>query len=292
MLYNEAFLSIENLMEYLNMYELDHICAETTLYLGRNDLKEMINTPISNHYTENMEQALFKNVVSDIKEHHKEYYSLYQQLSDLDSQNTLFELIKFRLAPLSSFLSDIYSFKMAYLDNNILQLKKEGVVIDYGDSPDVYVNYFQSIYPDYKELIIYSRDKNICDICRNNLTEIPHLKIVCAGLGSKAVHLKLPNPINPKVMDELTVDVLDDAVKDSLSFLRINANGQEQDVLLGAKQHIKNNKPAIAICVGNTVSALWKIPKLLSAISSDYHFHLKHYSMSSICDTVLYAIAD
>ncbi len=290
MLYNEAFLSMDNLMEYLNTYNLEHICAESTLYLGEKDIKEVINRPIANHYTSKREQALFKHSAFDIKEYHKEYLSLYQQLSDPDSKNTLFELMKFRLAPLSGFLSDIYSFKMAYLDNNIISIKEEGTIIDYGEHPDVYVNYLQSQFPNYNEFIIYSRNKETCDTCNRLLKNVPRLKIIYAGLGSKTFSIELPNPINPKSKEHFTTEALDDSIKKPLAFLRINANGQESEVLLGAKQHIKKEAPVIAICVGNTVSDLWKIPKFIKEINSDYHFYLRHYSTTSICDTVLYAI--
>ena len=291
MLYNEAFLSMDNLIKYLDTYPLDHICAESTLYLGENDLIEILNRPIANHYTSKGEQALFKNVAADIKKHYKEYFSLYKQFSDPDSQNTLFGLMKFRLAPISAFLSDIYSFKMAYLDNTILHFKEGGTIVDYGDHAEVYINYLQSQFP-YHELIIYSRDKKTFDNYNNLFKETANLKIVLAALGSKTLHLKLPNPINPKQTDDFISEALDDTIKNPLSFLRINANGQEADVLLGAKQHIKNDTPAIAICVGNKVSDLWTIPKLIKDIYPNYHFYLRHYSTTSICDTILYAIPE
>lgn len=289
MLYHEAFLSINNLMEYLDTYALDHICAESTLYLGESDLKSFINQPIANHYTQEKEPALLKNVAFDIKEYRQKYYALYQKLSDVESQNTLFGLMKFRLAPLPTFLSDIYSFKMAYLDNSILHFEKEGAVIDYGEYAETYINYLQPLYPNYNKLFIYSRDKETCTAC-SKLTEIPNLKVVYGGLGSKTLRLKLPNPINPKQMVDFATDSIDDAIKEPISFLRINAKGQEADVLLGAKQHIKNEAPAIAICVGNTISDLWKIPELLTSIYPDYHFYMRHYSILSICDTILYAV--
>lgn len=290
MLYNEAFLSMDNLMEYLDTYALDHICAESTLYLGENNLEEVINRPIANHYTSKRESALFKNVVFDIKEYHKEYFSLYKQFSDPDSKNILFELMKYRLVSLSGFLSDIYSFKMAYLDNNIVHFKDEGVIIDYGEHPDVYANYLQSQFPNYDELIIYSRNKDTYHACNRLLKNIPRLKIVLAGLGSKTFSVQLPNPLNPKLKEDFSTEALDNTIKEPISFLRINANGQETDVLLGAKQHIEKDSPAIAICVGNTISDLWKIPKLLKDINSNYQFYLRHYSTTSISDTVLYAI--
>lgn len=291
MLYNEAFLSMENLMEYLNTYDLDHICAESTLYLGEKDLKKVINQPIANHMTEQKTPALLKNILADVKSHWKEYSSFYQQLSDPDSQHVFFQLIKYRLAPIPLFLSDCYSFKMAYLDNTILNIKENRTIIDYGENPDVYVNYLQSQFPNYDEIVIYAPDKKVCTACHTHLAEIPRLQIIQARLGSKTLNLKLPNPINPKLTEDFLSVSLDEALKKPLSYLRINANGQESEVLIGAKQHIKEDKPSIALCVGNTVSDLWKLPSMLKEWNPDYDFYLRHYSTTSICDTVLYAVS-
>ena len=48
-------------------------------------------------------------------------------------------------------------------------------------------------------------------------------------------------------------------------------------MLMGAKKHIKNDHPKLAISVYHGNSDIWEIPKIIHEIDSSYSFYLRYY---------------
>ena len=72
----------------------------------------------------------------------------------------------------------------------------------------------------------------------------------------------------------------------------MNLEGYEIPAILGAKNHIKNDYPKLAICTYHIISDIWEIPMLLHMIRPDYNYYLRHYQEDQNWETVLYAIPD
>lgn len=86
------------------------------------------------------------------------------------------------------------------------------------------------------------------------------------------------------------VVTLDEELADKkVTFLKLDVEGFEENVLLGAEKIIRNNKPKIAVCIYHRTEDMWRIPSLLMEFRSDYKFYVRHYSWDSD-ETVLYAI--
>lgn len=60
--------------------------------------------------------------------------------------------------------------------------------------------------------------------------------------------------------------------------------------LLGAKKHIRNDSPKLAICTYHIISDIWEIPKLIFSTNQNYKFYIRHYMKTQNWETVLYAI--
>ena len=71
------------------------------------------------------------------------------------------------------------------------------------------------------------------------------------------------------------------------SYLKMDVEGFERQVLAGAQQLIKEHKPLMAISIYHRASDLWKIPLLVKEINQEYRIQLMHHSYN-ICDSVLY----
>lgn len=101
------------------------------------------------------------------------------------------------------------------------------------------------------------------------------------GLGSKFV------AANDADGALCTIVSLDEQLQEPYSFLKADIESYEYQMLLGAKEGIKEYKPALAICVYHNAVDMYAIPLLIKSMVPEYKMAVRHYS-STLSETVLY----
>lgn len=289
MLFDDAFLSMENLMKYLKMYDTPYICGETTLYTDSEDLIATANQPTELLSPQN-DTILLKHSIQDVHDTADKYWELYCRLEDEESKDTLLALLKYRLTLMNEFLMEAYSIQTPYFDEEVIPYPSDCVYADASMDADSYISDFLISFPEYKKIYVFTGSNEYYQNCKKTMSQINNLTLLPYKLGESKVNLKLPNLIDPASTVSLQIEPLDSAIQTPISFLRINSAGQEQAVLKGAKTHIAHDKPTIAVCSGNMLHNLWQIPELIDSINPDYKFYLRHYDISSINGAVFYAV--
>jgi hypothetical protein len=74
-----------------------------------------------------------------------------------------------------------------------------------------------------------------------------------------------------------------------VDFIKLDVEGAELDVLKGAREVLKRDRPQLAVCIYHKKEDLFRIPLFLSGVLKNYKYRLGHYS-STFWDTVWYAI--
>lgn len=105
--------------------------------------------------------------------------------------------------------------------------------------------------------------------------------VVNGGLGSKFVD-------NATDGEESCIYSIDECITDPFDFLKADIEGYEYQMLLGAKESIKKNKPLIAVCIYHNAVDFYSILLLIQSIESKYKFAVRHHT-SRLSETVLYA---
>lgn len=124
---------------------------------------------------------------------------------------------------------------------------------------------------------------------------IQNYKLIQKGIWSEEKNLKFEANSNEgsKLSGEgniiVPVTSIDQDINERVTFIKMDIEGAECEGLLGARQHISNEKPKLAISVYHKMDDIWNIPSLILEMNSNYKFYLRHYSLSSE-ETVLYAI--
>lgn len=77
--------------------------------------------------------------------------------------------------------------------------------------------------------------------------------------------------------------------KERITFIKLDVEGAELQVLHGAEQCIREHHPKLAICVYHKWEDIVEIPSYILSICSRYRFYLRHYSLEN-GETVLYAV--
>ena len=92
-----------------------------------------------------------------------------------------------------------------------------------------------------------------------------------------------------KVSQRIPVTTIDDAVKERVTFIKMDIEGSEKNALLGAEGHIRESLPKLAICVYHSVSDLWEIPLMIRRMFPGYtRFEMRHHT-GFFSETVFYA---
>jgi len=81
---------------------------------------------------------------------------------------------------------------------------------------------------------------------------------------------------------------LDSYVKEPVTFIKMDIEGEEQNALFGAEETIIKHKPKLAISVYHRDDDLVKIPLIIHDMVPEYKLFLRHHTQSNV-DTVLYA---
>lgn len=73
------------------------------------------------------------------------------------------------------------------------------------------------------------------------------------------------------------------------TYIKLDVEGAEKEVILGASKIIEKYKPKLAISLYHKYKDLWELPYLLKEISNDYNFYLGHHREDWF-ETILYAL--
>jgi hypothetical protein len=74
-----------------------------------------------------------------------------------------------------------------------------------------------------------------------------------------------------------------------VTFIKMDIEGAEFDALRGARKIIERDAPVLAVCVYHTQADIWRIPRLLRSMATDYSYFLRSYDGDGF-QTVLYAV--
>ena len=81
---------------------------------------------------------------------------------------------------------------------------------------------------------------------------------------------------------------MDEFVDEPYDFVKVDIEGYEYNMLLGAQEGIRKNKPIIAICIYHNAIDMFSLMLYIHKLVPAYKFSVRHHS-ELLEDTVLYA---
>ena len=74
-------------------------------------------------------------------------------------------------------------------------------------------------------------------------------------------------------MEAITIDT---DIKEKITMIKMDIEGAEQRALMGAREHIKKDKPTLLISVYHNFEDLYKIPRMIMEMNNNYEFYLRY----------------
>lgn len=148
----------------------------------------------------------------------------------------------------------------------------------------------------YKKIYSFEPQKDKAEIIRNKLWRYDgKVELFEKGLYDSATELSFCDGnaiLSGKIGEEgasskiQTIDI-DSAIKEKVTFIKMDIEGAELKALYGAAQTIRRDKPKLAICVYHKPEDMWQIPHYIDSLVPEYKFYIRHFGMRW-AGTILY----
>ena len=271
-LYHQIRLSFEqipdatknNMMNFFNQF----------LYWGSMDIEH-----------NNFEEIELK--VHELKEHVDDFEELYINLEDYRSKKLLYAILNnwvhYDFNTLSEVIEKCYD---DYFDLDLIPTCNEEVFVDLGAyTGDSTISFLRNYGDSYKKIYAYEITHETYQILVSNLKDYPNVVCYLKGVGDTRSSLSVVNSSADAsantvfVSDNGTIPMvtLDEDIGEKLTMIKADIEGFEQEALLGAINHIKNDHPKLLISVYHKNEDLWKIPKMIKEIDPTYKFYLRYH---------------
>ena len=271
-LYHQIRLSFEqipdatrnNMMNFFNQF----------LYWGSMDIEH-----------NNFEEIELK--VHELKEHVDDFEELYINLEDYRSKKLLYAILNnwvhYDFNTLSEVTEKCYD---DYFDLDLIPTCNEEVFVDLGAyTGDSTISFLRNYEDSYKKIYAYEITPETYQILVSNLKDYPNVVCYLKGVGDTRSSLSVVNSSADAsantvfVSDNGTIPMvtLDEDIGEKLTMIKADIEGFEQEALLGAINHIKNDHPKLLISVYHKNEDLWKIPKMIKEIEPTYKLYLRYH---------------
>ena len=241
-----------------------------------------------------------------IKDHLKDFEMVYDDLADSESKEVLENILNYRLTRDSKYIEIIKSNNTTYLDPDVLTSSAferiyNGVIIDGGAFDGDTVELFIDKLSDSNkkiEIHAYEISEENCEKIRklnlgDNVVKVFRKALWCESnkkVNSKGEGLSGGITISDEYDKEgVETFCLDDYLQERISFVKLDVEGAEREVLKGSLKMIERCNPILAISVYHLQDDIIILHKIIRNLRGGYKWYLRHYLYSS-GETVLYGI--
>lgn len=219
----------------------------------------------------------------DYQDHQGEWGNLFERLEDEESKQTLSDILRYRLTADAHYMSDYrVRLKEQYFEA-FLGLKRE-VFVDAGGFDGDTAEEFCRRYPDYEKVFLFEPSESNMAAARVRLRAFRDIEFIREGLSDCGGELSFDpdsgsaSSVSSSSDKRIKVTTLDQAVKQPVSFIKMDLEGWELKALSGCRGHILEDKPKLAISVYHAASDFHAIPNFILSLNPDYRVFLRHYT--------------
>jgi FkbM family methyltransferase len=188
-----------------------------------------------------------------------------------------------------------------YFPEDLVSVSDDEVFVDCGAfDGDTMASFLRSRGEDFGGYIAFEADPTNFEKLRRNVSELPiklqkKITIHPLAVGERREKVRFEatgtesSAVGHGALEIDCVPLDEMAAVANPTWLKMDIEGSEPAALKGARGLIANQAPVLAVCVYHQQDHVWKIPRLINEMSSEYHFFLRPHLLES-WDLVCYAI--
>ena len=174
-----------------------------------------------------------------------------------------------------------------YFDRELVFCDEDEVFVDLGGYiGDTFLSYIKNYGP-CKCYYCYEISKENFEKISKLVQEHSELDCRLKGAGDKADVMYLhtgnhdsANHLEKSGLETVEVVAIDEDITEPITFLKMDIEGAEQSALRGCEQHIKEDKPKLALSVYHNFEDIWKLAYMVEEWVPGYHFYLRYHGGS------------
>lgn len=219
----------------------------------------------------------------EIAHHLSSWQTLHDCLADRESQKTLRDILCYRLTANSTYMED-YKVRIEEQYFEPFMDYRNEVFVDAGGFDGDTTEAFVKRYSDYRKVILFEPSKLNMDAAQIRLKGLRDIEFRCVGLSDAAETLSFDadsgsaSSVQHQASNKIDVDKLDSLVSEPVTFIKMDLEGWEMKALLGASQHLKLDKPKLALAVYHHASDPRVIFEYINSFNHGYKVYLRHYT--------------
>ncbi|OQP33965.1 FkbM family methyltransferase [Pantoea latae] len=237
-----------------------------------------------------------------VDKHQHAFASLYEQLGDDRSRQTLIAFLNQRISARHGAYADVFE-PIHYFPADLITFKENEIFIDCGayngDSIAAFLKALRSQgISQAAGIIAFEPDEKNYQALVKNTASVPNCRNVKKGVWSSdttlyfSSGLALSSKLSEQVTEEsIELAALDSIVKDEkVTFIKMDVEGAELEALKGASHILQNHRPVLAISVYHKPDDLLAIPAYIQSVNENYRFYLRAHHPLHAFELVLYAL--
>ena len=229
----------------------------------------------------------------DFSNNESKYRETYDLLEDEKSKEIFTKVINFKISFDLDFMEGFTNnHEEQYFDKDIIPEIGNINFVDGGAYIGDTLPQIIKEFPNYNKIYCIEPNNLHIEIAKKNFSEQRDIEFINCGLGNKEVKVTKEQELKDNCYHDYQaeeINTLDNLIKDTVDFIKMDIEGAEQDAIEGAKNTIKKYHPILAICIYHKAEDWYKVPKMVLDIRNDYKVYLRHY-MEGIYETVMYFI--
>lgn len=149
--------------------------------------------------------------------------------------------------------------------------------------------------PDYRQVFLFEPSAHNMEKARVRLAGLHSISFIESALSDAAGCLSFipdagsASSVSGSGSCRIQATTLDIQVQETVSFIKMDLEGWELKALEGARRHLLEDHPKLAIAVYHHPSDFWRIFEFVTALRPDYRVYLRHYT-EGWSETVMYFV--
>lgn len=220
---------------------------------------------------------------AELNEHFDAWTNIYNALSDHESRQTFLDVMRFRLSCDPGYMKDYTVRIQEQYFEDFMKFTGE-VFVDAGGFDGDTSQGFANRYPDYQKIILFEPSQKNMMAAHRRLSGYRDIDYRPIGLSDSAGTLNFDQDAGSAAAvteaegSIISVDTLDAAVLEPVTFIKMDLEGWELKALEGSRGHIARDRPKLAIAVYHDSPDFRLIHQFVCGFGHNYDCHLRHYT--------------
>lgn len=219
----------------------------------------------------------------EIAKHLDAWADMYEQMADESSRQTLLDTLRFRLTADPRYMRDYRVRINEQYFEPFMDYSRE-VFVDAGGYDGDTTEAFARLYPDYRKVIFFEPSSKNMAAAHKRLAGVRDVHYRSVGLSDAAATLSFDagsgsaSAVNSCGGESILVDTLDQLVAEPVTFIKMDLEGWELKALAGARRHIAQDRPKLALAVYHQAADFRLIHDYVKSFDHGYKVYLRHYT--------------